>query len=279
MGSAQQKTTAVKKPDMIFIKGGTFQMGSLEQDYDQPVHTVTVSDFYLSRYETTVAQFNKFVTATGYVTEAEKNGDSSYVFTNQWIRSGAVNWRHDCEGKRYISFTQNNYPVVHISWNDAVAYCGWLSSTEHKAYRLPTAAEWEYAAGNGTEHTKYAWGNQAPSGLLENIRDEGSGWHEGFENYSDKYKFLAPVGTFSPNSLGLYDMNGNVSEWCNDWYALYTPEAQTNPQGAAAGETRSVRGANFASRPQYAGIADHNDSPPGLGRGSIGFRVAVVLQR
>jgi formylglycine-generating enzyme len=210
------------KPDnMVFIKGGTFQMGSSDGGSDeQPVHEVRISDFYMGKYEVTVAEFRKFVEAENYKTEAEK-GDGSTIYKNgSWSRTAGVNWRHDTEGNTQ---TDENHPVIHISWNDATAYCAWLSRTTGKKYRLPTEAEWEYAAGNGSKHTKYSWGNSDPSGKKGgNVADKTAkarftDWTI-FDNYTDGYIFTAPVGSFDPNEFGLYDMSGNVWEWCSDWY-------------------------------------------------------------
>jgi sulfatase modifying factor 1 len=268
---------SVTDTTMVFIPGGTFRMGSTEQDYDQPIHTVTLSSFYLSKYEITVALFNDFIVATDYVTEGELHGDSSWVYMNKWIKMQGVDWRSNAEGTKYSNLNENQFPVVHVSWNDAVAYCNWLSKTKHNQYHLPTEAEWEFAAGNGIKHTVFSWGNDWPDSnqLVDNLRDEGSGWNNGFPHYYDGYKFLAPVGTGKPNDFGLYNMNGNVFEWCNDLYADYLPEAQTNPQGPQSGTNRAVRGGSFSSQPKSTGIADHNDSSPNEGRGSIGFRIAI----
>jgi formylglycine-generating enzyme required for sulfatase activity len=172
---------------------------------------------------------------------------------------------------------KNYYPVVHVSWSDAVAYCHWLSNKTGKHYRLPTEAEWEYAAGNGERHTKFSWGDDLPTmtDKVGNLRDEGSGWDNSFPGYNDGYKFLAFVGSFKANMFGLCDMNGNANEWCSDWYGNYSREEQTNPQGPPSGFNRAVRGGSFASRPVNCTVVDHNDSPPGESRGTIGFRIAL----
>ncbi len=261
-------------PEMIKIHGGTFNMGSNEQDYDTPVHRVAVTDFYLGKYEVTVAQFYYFVQATGYTTDAETHGDSSWIFRE---KMPGVDWRSDAQGHKYENLADNHFPIVFVSWNDAQAYCVWLSNKTGKHFRLPTEAEWEYAAGNGTAHTRFSWGNLMPESThkVANVRDEGSGWDNNFTGYNDGYKFLAPVGSFKPNDFGLYDMTGNVNEWCSDWYGKYTSEDQTNPQGPTLGVNRATRGGSFASRPVNCTVADHNDSPPGESRGTIGFRLAL----
>ncbi len=238
------------------------------------VHTVTVSNFYIGKYEVTVAQFYQFVNDAKYITDAELHGDSSWIFR---VKTAGVNWRCDAQGLKYDSLIQNQYPVVHVSWNDAVAYCIWLSNKTGRHYRLLTEAEWEYAAGNGERHTKFSWGNYLPgkSDKVGNLRDEGSGWDNNFSGYNDGYKFLAPVGSFKTNILGLYDLTGNVGEWCSDWYGNYVSANQINPQGPSSGINRAVRGGSFASRPVNCTVVDHNDSPPGESRGTIGFRLGL----
>ena len=139
--------------EMVFVKGGTFQMGCTREQSDcnkdeKPVHTVTVDDFYIGRYEVTVAQFKKFIEVTNYKTDAEKKG-YSYILDGDWKNKNGVDWRCDVKGN-IRSADEYNHPVIHVSWNDAVAYCRWLSKETGEHYRLPTEAEWEYAARGGS---------------------------------------------------------------------------------------------------------------------------------
>jgi formylglycine-generating enzyme required for sulfatase activity len=269
--------------DFVKITGGTFQMGSTENDDEKPVHAVTVSDFYLNKYEVTVAQFKIFVDETGHRTDAE-NGDGSYVYTDagNFEKKAGINWRHDAQGILRPS-SQYNHPVIHVSWNDATAYCQWLSRKTSQSYRLPTEAEWEYAAGNGSAHTKYSWGNGNPSGKNGgNVWDEAGrrklNWSSLFYGYDDGYVFTSPVGSFNSNSLGLYDMTGNVWEWCRDYYDENYYQSSANardPQGPAGGSTRVVRGSSWEGDPNPdCSLVSHRDGnfPNGRDNGT-GFRV------
>jgi len=160
---------------MVFVKGGTFQMGSNDGDDDEkPVHTVTVSDFWMGKYEVTVAEFEKFISETDYYTDAEKSSGSYFWTGRKWEMKTGVDWRCDAQGNVRKS-TKLNHPVIHVSWNDAVAYCDWLSKKTGQNYRLPTEAEWEYAARSGSKNYKYAWGNFGPEGKKgENIADKSA---------------------------------------------------------------------------------------------------------
>jgi hypothetical protein len=172
---------------------------------ERPVHEVCVDDFYLGKAEVTVGQFEKFVSATGYQTEAEREGSVFALTYRGWARVTDRNWRNP-------GFSQTDrHPVVCVSWNDARAFLDWLSKKTGKAVRLPTEAEWEYAARCGGKNYKYGGSNAGPTG---NIADEAlrrayqvTFWWEG---YDDGFVYTSPVGSFSPNELGLYDMTGNV---------------------------------------------------------------------
>lgn len=202
-----------KKNEKVFVKGGTFIMGcyiedeSVEDGCDEdefPNHSVTVKSFYINKYETTVAEFKAFVDATNYLTDAEKKGSSEIWVDGDWEEIPNINWRYNSKG-HLITNEDYNHPVAHISWNDAKAYCEWAGG------RLPTEAEWEYAArgGNKSRGFKYSGGN--------NPYDVS--WNEDNANVSTH-----PIGTKMPNELGLYDMSGNVSEWCEDIYKPYATE-------------------------------------------------------
>jgi formylglycine-generating enzyme required for sulfatase activity len=254
-------------PDgMVWIPGGEFSMGGVnpvgmsEGGHDQmndarPVHRVYVDGFYMDATEVTNAQFTKFVKATGYVTVAERKPSQSefpnvpeeslvagsVVFTPPaekvplnnfllwWSYVKGADWRHplgpdsDLKGKE-------NYPVVQIAWEDAEAYAKWAGK------RLPTEAEWEFAARGGKGGALYAWGNQLkPDEKYRANIFEGSFPND--DNGADGFKGIAPVKQFSPNPYGLYDIAGNVWEWCSDWYGYdyYKPLAKEgiakNPQG------------------------------------------------
>ncbi len=251
------KTDENPPPDnMVKIIGGTFQMGDNDGNYTQkPVHTVTLSDFYIGRHEVTVEEFSRFVEATGYKTDAEKTDGSSIFINGYWQEHQVgINWRHNATGTLRPA-NEYNHPVAHVSWNDAIAYCNWLSAQHGyqtvyrinvtnvtadwtaEGYRLPTEAEWEYAARSQGGSDKWA-GTSSETNLTS------------FANYNktqDDFEFTTPVGSFKPNTIGLYDMCGNVWELCWDWYGDYLSYAQTNPRGPASGSNRVIRGGSWDS--------------------------------
>ena len=268
-------------PEMVFIKGGTFRMGSNEgEDDEKPVHPVTVSDFWLGKYEVSVAEFEKFISETGYQTDAEKDDGSYFLMGSKLEKKAGVNWRCDAQGNVRKS-SELNHPVIHVSWNDAVAYCDWLSKKTGQNYRLPTEAEWEYAARSGGKNYKHAWGNFGPEGRKGgNIADESlkriySNWTI-WEGYDDGYVYTAPVGSYEPNELGLYDMTGNVWEWCQDWYdgKYYKNSPQFDPKGPSSGTFRVLRGGSWFSQPIIVRCSYRSGNVPDGRVSSGGFRLA-----
>lgn len=201
---------------MVFVKGGAFTMGDTtiidgESD-EKPAHTVMLSNFYLGQMEVTVANFKVFADETGYRTEAERDG-FSYIFDGLRIkRKPGLSWRDDEMGKPRGK-ADMNHPVIHVSWNDAAAYCRWLSGKTGKRYRLPTEAEWEYAA-SASRHVKPNYSGTDSKAKWGNIADRTAKRRFSgltiLENYRDGYVFSAPVGLFGANPAGLYDMTGNV---------------------------------------------------------------------
>ncbi|HRS52652.1 MAG TPA: SUMF1/EgtB/PvdO family nonheme iron enzyme [Candidatus Marinimicrobia bacterium] len=271
-------------PEMVFIKGGTFQMGC-QIDYcccykeETPVHTVTVSDFWMGKYEVTIAEFEKFISETGYQTFGDLK---SHLTFNNLESVYGVNWSCDEYGNMREK-DQWNYPVIYISWNDANSYCEWLSKKTGKKYRLPTEAEWEYAARSGGKDYKYSWGNSEPSGKYGgNIcGEEWGGISEDryYKGYDDGYVMIAPVGSFEPNELGLYDMTGNVLEWCLDDYdeEYYQKSPQYNPCRRYSDKLFKVtRGGSFMDRPVEIRCTFRQYGPADWGVFLIGFRLVRV---
>jgi formylglycine-generating enzyme required for sulfatase activity len=274
-------------PAMVYVQGGTFEMGSTEGDSDEkPVHTVTVSDFYIGRFEVTVEAFSEFVQATDYRTDAEK-GDGSYIHENgNWTKKAGINWRYDATGKRRPS-SEYNHPVIHVSWNDAVAYCNWLSQQhsyepvytikgdqvtanwEANGYRLPTEAEWEFAARSRGGRDKWSGTSQGSE-----LASYGNHWESG-SNDKDGYEHTAPVGSFRTNDLGLHDMSGNVWEWCWDWYDsdYYSNSSSRNPRGPSTGSNRVLRGGSWYDVPAYLRCANRYGISPDFRSYFIGFRL------
>ncbi len=271
--------------NMVFIKGGTFNMGSLNGPEDEkPIHPITVSDYYLATHEVTVTQFRAFVEETGYKTDAEK---ATSMVIKEGDKSSSVviyNWKHDSEGNA----AKDNHPVVNVSWNDANKFCDWMTNKTKLKHRLPTEAEWEYAAGNGAKHTKYSWGNSEPSIYLGgNLPDKTAAKYFKWENnsftyftsYDDGYTTTSPVGSFNANDFCLYDMTGNVLEWCSDWYdsSYYKNSPSKNPSGPNSGKFRVCRGGSWNFYPSMCRITARGMNSPKAGVNNTGFRLAMSL--
>ncbi|MEM6767489.1 MAG: SUMF1/EgtB/PvdO family nonheme iron enzyme, partial [Bacteroidota bacterium] len=244
-------------PRMVFIAGGTFQMGSNEGDDDeQPIHSVTLSDFFLAETEVTNAQFVVFLNDRG---NQEEEGTS-------WYDPDGGDIRQDARGRWVVERGRENYPVINSNWYAARAYCQWLSEITGNTYRLPTEAEWEYAAGGGAANrTSYA-GTNDEAELRTYGNYDGTGG-------TDTYEGLAPVRSFRPNSLGLYDMSGNVWEWCQHWYGSYPSGPQTDPTGPTNGDGRVLRGGSWDDDPSVLRVAFRGYGPS-LRSNGYGFRPA-----
>ncbi|MGZ3303084.1 MAG: SUMF1/EgtB/PvdO family nonheme iron enzyme [Isosphaeraceae bacterium] len=267
------------------IKAGGFLMGSPDTDKDaedaeKPQHRVRITrPFYLGVHEVTRGQFRRFVDDTGYQTEAEKDG------------KGGWGWNEDAkkfeQNPRYTwlnpGFEQTDlHPVVNVSWNDAVAFAGWLGKKEGKTYRLPTEAEWEYACRAGTT-TRFFCGDDA-EGLAEvgNVADgtakaKHPDWTWAIAA-QDGFVYTSPVGHYPPNAWGLYDMHGNVWEWCWDWYGkdFYKGSRVDDPAGPLEAAYRVTRGGSWNFGPRYCRSAGRNWDAPGYRYINLGIRLALV---
>lgn len=214
-------------PDFVLIKGGTFTMGDDKGAVDErPTHSVTLRDFYAAKHEVTVAQYRTFIKATGRVMPAPPN----------W------GW-------------QETHPMVGVSWDDAMAYCQWLSNRENKKIRLLTEAEWEYAACGGAAKNATA--------------SEETGWYAGNTDGAG----TKPTGTKKPTKSGLFDMGGNAAEWCADWYdkSYYAAAPSQNPTGPAQGSNKVVRGRSFGDEPKP--LTFRYGLAPASKKTTVGFRV------
>ena len=269
----------------IRIKEGDFPMGAADDDKDgsddeKPQHRVRITKpFYLGIHEVTRGQFRRFVDDSGYQTEAEKDGKGGYGWNEEkktFEQNPKYTWQN-------AGFEQaDDHPVVNVSWNDAVAFATWLSRKEGKTYRLPTEAEWEYACRAGTT-TKYCSGDD-PEGLaaVGNIADGTA--KTKYPNWTgtiaarDGYVFTAPVGRYNPNAWGLFDMHGNVWEWCSDSYAAdyYKSSPVDDPQGAIQASFRMDRGGGWFNEPRFARSANRGGNTPGNRGSNLGFRLALV---
>jgi formylglycine-generating enzyme required for sulfatase activity len=258
--------------DLAIIPGGTFTMGSPAYEAnrytDETQHTVQLTGFAIMKYEVTVAEFKRFIDETGYQTDADKRtGDyGSYIWTgSEWQKRDGVNWKCGVGGYPRPQ-TEYNHPVIHVSWNDANAYAQWLSQKTGKKWRLPTEAEWEYAARGGVE--THGSASQLYSGG-DNI--DAVAWYSGNSGNTTH-----PVGQKQPNGYGLYDMTGNVWEWCADWYSETYNSVYTNPQGASMGSFRVNRGGSWNRSPGYCRVAYRFINIPDYRRNYIGFRLCLV---
>ncbi|UCE60849.1 MAG: formylglycine-generating enzyme family protein [Phycisphaerales bacterium] len=285
-------------PDMVLVQGGSFEMGNTFEggdDDERPVHHVELDSFLIARTELTVGQFRKFIEATGYVTTAEQ-GKGCRVFGD--VESGR---KRDSSWRNVYYEQDDRHPVVCVSWYDAVEYCNWRSREEGlepcfsgsgkeitcdfsaNGYRLPTEAEWEYAARSGGKSYKYAWGDGEPyidGRLAGNTRDQAAARQFGlkkiWEGYDDGYAYTAPAGSFAPNELGIHDFSGSVYEWCWDWYDqyYYANTAAKNPAGPETGTNRASRDAGFSCSISQECVASRGRGNPKLTFSWGGFRIA-----
>ncbi len=260
------------------IKGGTFQMGSPDSEADrianETQHPVKVSDFFMAKYLVTLAQFEAFISESHYQTDADR-GDGSYICDGKnWQQKSGVNWRCDVNGKPQ---QDKQHPVIHVSWNDATQYCTWLSKKLNAACRLPTESEWEYACRAGTT---------TPFSTGDNLTTDQANYNGDYpyKNYP-KGKYLGkttPVGSYPPNAWGLYDMHGNVYEWCSDWYGeKYYEECKKhgvveNPMGPKSGSYRVLRGGCWDDYAQCCRSAYRSYFTPAYRFNYVGFRLVFV---
>ncbi len=250
-------------PKIVCIPSGTFLMGSPSAekgrgDDEGPQHEVAVGEFFLGKYEVTVSEFRAFVVDKRYQTDAEKGAGALVSINGEWGWIRNANWKNP-------GFSQSDeHPVTCVSWNDASAYCEWLSEKTGENYRLPTEAEWEYACRAGST-TRFWWGDS-----------DASTYSRANSNADDGYETTSPVGVFGGNPFGLCDMSGNVLEWCVDWYKkdVYKESREDNPQGAQSGVKRVLRGGSWARGPADLRSATRAAFEPDTARSFVGFRVA-----
>lgn len=276
-------------PRMVVMPVGRFVMGSPDGEPERervegPQRELRFErGFALAQSEVTVAEFRRFVEATGYVTDAEREG-SSLTYEERGgrlVKRRGVDWQRDYRGSK----ARDSDPVVHVSWNDAAAYAKWLADVSDRPYRLPTEAEFEYVLRAGSQ-TAYWWGDGPPDRVLANLtgsNDLSKGkrsWAKAFPGYGDGFWGPAPVRSYEANPFGLYDIDGNVSEWVEDcWHDSYrrapdTPQAWVNP----GCESRVVRGGSWGSAPGQSRSAYRVASGASVAGGRVGFRVARDLQ-
>lgn len=237
-------------PEMIFVKGGKFLMGSKDgYDDELPIHQVTLSDFYIGKYEVTVKQYKLFCKETGhpFPSKPDKSWYEEHYKIKEWI------WR-------------DNNPIVNVNWYDATAYCNWLSKKTGENYTLPTEAQWEYAARGGSKADNYIYSG---SNSLKKVA-----WYD--ETTAERGS--RPVGQLLPNKLGIYDMSGNAFEWCLDYYGPYPSKAVKDPKGPKRGQYRVIRGGGWYYMEEFCRVAQRDGPKPTLRKFVYGFRVVKNIK-
>lgn len=293
-GAGPAETETGRRDGMIRLPGGTFRMGTddregFPQDGEGPSRPVTLDAFYLDACAVTNEQYLAFVRDTGYRTEAERYG-WSFVFhlfvperlqpmvdavvqsAPWWWKVDGASWRAP-EGPGTGIGERMEHPVVHISWNDADAYARWAGK------RLPTEAEWEYAARGGLEGRRYAWGDD----LLPDGQHQCNIWQGTFPQENDAldgYAGTAPARSFPPNGYGFYNMAGNVWEWCADWFSpdYHRTTTSLNPAGPSQGQTKTLKGGSYLCHSSYCNryrVAARTSNTPDSSTGHMGFRCAA----
>ena len=275
--------------DERILSGGSFLMGDhfaegYVEDGEGPVHAVELAGFAIDVDCVTVRQFSEFVEQTGWATEAERQGFSA-VFqlavmarnadvigqmgVPWWLAVRGADWRHPFGPLSTIDGLAD-HPVVHVSHDDARAYCAWAGR------ELPTEAEWEYAARGGLAGRRYAWGDE----LLPDGKQRANIWQGAFPLFNsgaDGWRATAPAGSFDPNGFGLYQTAGNVWEWCRDWFSpdYYAISPRVSPLGPDSGEERVMRGGSFLCHESYCNryrVAARSSNTPNSSASNIGFR-------
>ncbi len=280
------------KTAMVELDGGRFLMGNprgdgYPQDGEEPVHEVALSPFAIGSTPVTNAEFAAFVEDTGYQTEAEKTG-WSFVFTMflpedfeptraigrapWWRQVFGAQWRHP-EGPQSDIAGREDHPVTHVSWDDANAYCEWAG------LRLPTEAEWEFAARGGLDGAQFPWGDELePDG--RQMMNVFQGEFPARNTCEDGWAGTSPVGSFESNGFGLFDATGNVWEWCADRFSAnaYREGPHADPEGPQAGDQRVIRGGSYLCHASYCRryrVDARSSNTPDSTSGNTGFRVAA----
>ena len=314
-------------PGMVWIPGGIYDMGASDSDrmalsHEKPKHTVKVDGFYMDETEVTNAQFSRFIEATNYITTAERPVDwelikqqlppgtpkphdslllpgsllfkktkesvpNLYDFSQWWRWTNGANWKQP-EGKGSSIDGKDNHPVVHVSYEDAMAYCHWAGR------RLPTEAEWEFAARGGKRDKIYFWGD-----LTDKLSSYVNSWEGEFpvdNTQADGFEKSAPIKTYPPNGYGLYEISGNVWEWTSDWYSSQYykyckdnsitnnpkgPKEAFNPNNPYIDE-RVIRGGSFLCNASYCAsyrVSSRMATDPSTSLEHLGFRTVMDLKK
>jgi sulfatase modifying factor 1 len=276
---------------MVLLPGGRFLMGTEDSDGfpadgEGPVRQVELRAFYVDVCAVSNERFAAFAQATGYVTDAERYG-WAFVFAGLlpddfpqtrgvaaapwWRQVEGADWRRPF-GPQSSLAGLGDHPVVHVSWNDASAYCGWAGK------RLPTEAEWEYAARGGLEGKRFPWGDELTPGG-QHMMNVWQGTFPSRNTLEDGYLGTAPVAAFPPNGYGLHNVSGNVWEWCSDWFSpgFHVSGSRGNPAGPPSGRAKVIRGGSYLCHASYCNryrVAARSSNSPDSSSGNTGFRCA-----
>jgi sulfatase modifying factor 1 len=252
-------------PDLARISGGDFLMGAADAEEDErPVHHVHVGEFFIGRFPVTNDDYARFVQATGHPAPVVRGLPLIAAGREELFRESAAPY---VWGGNQPPAGRGSHPVVLVRYDDAMAYCHWLSEATARPVRLPTEAEWEKAARGGAEGLRYPWGNDLDSSRGNYLSDPSVRNQRG----------TRPTGTFAPNAYGLYDVCGNVWEWVADWYGpdYYGLGETRDPRGPIAGNMRIVRGGSWLNDdPAMLRCAYRHKVPPDTYSYSVGFRIA-----
>lgn len=230
-------------PVSVCIEAGTFMMGCEQgRDEEKPLHQVRVREFEMAVFQTRRREYERFLRATRYLAPPQ--------------------WEDP-------DFSDPDQPVVAVSWSEAAKYCEWLSSVSGRRYRLPTEAEWEWAACGGHAGWLYPWGDEAPESRREYL-----------ERWGGKVKAPLPAGRGSPNGWGLHDIGENVHEWCSDWFSrdYYKVSPEDNPRGPETGERKASRGGSWRHHIKASRCAARSSIPPHFQYADYGFRVVREIE-
>ncbi len=298
-GNTLDRVTRGSADGMIKLDGGPFLMGTnsaegFPADGEGPVREISLDPFYIDAAPVTNAQFAEFVRASGYRTEAEQF-QWSFVFQGHiqeerraalvedtvlaapwWCKVAGARWDHP-EGPDSNIAARDDYPVTHVTWNDATEFARWAGK------RLPTEAEWEFAARGGLEQKRFPWGDElTPEG--RHVCNIWQGQFPALDLAEDGYAGTSPVRAFPPNGFGLYSVSGNTWEWCADWFhpAYHLAGARTNPTGPAQGRARVMKGGSYLCHASYCNryrVAARTSNTPDSSTTNIGFRCVLDVAR
>ncbi|VXB77208.1 Formylglycine-generating enzyme [Arthrobacter sp. 9V] len=301
-GTSAQSARPSKEASDVVIPAGTFAMGDpfnegYDDDGESPVHEVFVAQFRISAATVTNEEFAEFVNATGHRTESEIFGTSAVFhlavkaetqdILNRvnnvpwWLNVRGADWSHPA-GPLSSWSEIPDHPVTHVSHNDALAYCEWAGR------RLPTEAEWEYAARGGLAGHRYPWGNDLHNDAPGQDAHNCNIWQGEFPSrntINDGYLTTAPAKSFHPNGYGLYQTSGNVWEWCSDWFlpkyykTCLTQGTVENPKGPSIGRGRVMRGGSYLCHDSYCNryrLAARSSNTPDSASGNLGFRTVAL---